>query len=466
MVADTQGKAGILFVHPWTGFYGADTSLYLFIKYLNRESYHPVVVIPDKGPLWGKLQTLDVPVSISPLWPWSRSDGTADAALRWMAGLPERVQRIVDVVHHWDIKIIHTNEAEILEGAIAANLTSRPHICTARNNLFNLKWMKGYISVKSALGILNSLSHLVVPVSNVVKDSFSPFADPTKLRVIYNGIETQSFQAHPIHDSPDSVFHQARSSREPRICSIGRVAYEKGYDLLIDAAALVVKAYPGARFSVYGPFEDELHYQQLLQQVRRLNLEDVFHFEGHTDDAKDQLTATDLLVVSSKSEGGPLVVLEAMAAGKPVVSTRCGGPEEFILDGTTGYLVPLGDPRALADAIIRVLRDPEQARIMGQKGLERVRQHFDIRYTAEQYEALYRDVLESEEEIQPTADGAAAIGRIFLAMVEQYGEELSEMGSRFQNLERFEARVKKTLAYKAYKATKNVAGKFRKNLHS
>ena len=65
MVADTQGKTGILFIHPWTNFFGAETSLYLLIKYLNREIYHPVVVLPDEGPLWGKLQTLDVPVFVS-----------------------------------------------------------------------------------------------------------------------------------------------------------------------------------------------------------------------------------------------------------------------------------------------------------------------------------------------------------------------------------------------------------------
>lgn len=457
MITDNRGKIPILFLNPWAAFYGPETSLYLIIKYLNGEIFQPVVVLPDEGPLQEKLQTLDVPVSVSPLLPWFWNDGSASGALSWLADLPARVQRLVDIVHQRDIKIIHSNVADLLEGALAARVTGRPHICTVRSKFFTYTWRKGYIPVQSALDMLNSLSHTIVPNSSAVKEAISPFVAPTKLRVIYTGIETQSFQAYPIHDSPDSVLAQAQNTREPRISSIGRVAEEKGYDLLIDAAALVVGEYPSARFSVFGPVQNEQYYRWLLQQVGRLNLEDVFHFEGHTDDAKDQLTATDLLVVSSKSEGGPLVVLEAMAAGKPVVSTRCGGPEEFILDGTTGYLVPLGDPRALADAIIRVLRDPEQARIMGQKGLERVRQHFDIRYTAEQYEALYRDVLESEEDIQPTADGAAAIGRIFLAMVEQYGEELSEMGSRFQELKHFEASVKNSWAYRGYRGIKDLA---------
>lgn len=456
MIADTQGKTGILFLSPWTGFYGAEKNLYLLIKYLNREIFHPVVVLPDKGPLSERLQTLDVPVSLSPLRPWFEPNGSADAALRWLAGLPERVQRIIDVVHHWDIKIVHSNVADILEGAIAAKLTGRPHICTVQNNRFAYTWLKSFISVARVHETLSSLSHTIVPLSNAVKEALSPFVAPSKLRVIHAGIEMQSFQANPVHDLPDSVLHQAIGSWEPRICSIGRVEPQKGFDFLVDAAATVAAVYPGARFSVFGRIDSVFHYQRLLQQVNRLNLAENIRFEGHTDRVPEQLKASDLFVLSSREEGFGLVVAEAMLAGKPVVSTRCGGPEDIIVDGTTGYLVPPNDPGALADAILKVLEDPEHARQMGREGLKRVLQHFDVRTTTEQYEALYREVLDGEA-ARPTRDkdGEAVLIGAVLDTLEKYSGEFYEM-SQFQDMKHFEARLKNTLAYKAYNASKNL----------
>lgn len=236
MITDNRGKIPILFIHPWTGFYGAETSLYLLIKYLNREIFQPVVVLPDEGPLWEKLQTLNIPISIAPLVPWFNVDGSASGLLRWLADLSERVRPITDIVHEWDIKIVHSNVADIFEGAIAGTLTGRPHICTVRNNRFAHTWLKSVISIASVHEILSSMSQMIVPVSSAVKEAISPFVAPTKLRVIYNGVEIQPVQTYPGRSSPDTVLPQAENSREPRISSIGRVTEAKGYDLLIDAA--------------------------------------------------------------------------------------------------------------------------------------------------------------------------------------------------------------------------------------
>ena len=172
MVSDNKEKAGILFVNPWTSLYGgSNVALYLLIKHLNREIFHPVVVLPDKGPLWDRLQKLDVPIHISPLKPWFNLHGdSASAALSWLADLPERVQRIMDAVYHWDIKIVHSSVMSILEGALAAKLTGVPHICTGQTNHFAYTWSKNIISPSSVYEMLNSLSHTIVPVSSSVKE--------------------------------------------------------------------------------------------------------------------------------------------------------------------------------------------------------------------------------------------------------------------------------------------------------
>jgi hypothetical protein len=110
-----------------------------------------------------------------------------------------------------------------------------------------------------------------------------------------------------------------------------------------------------------------------------------------------------------------------------------------------------------------MLKNPEQARQMGRKGLERVQHFFDPRHTSEQFEALYLEVLDEGATAPSTrgANGEAVLVGAVLEMLEKYGEEFFEMGSRFNHLKRFEARVKKALAYRWYRATKDLAMKLK-----
>jgi glycosyltransferase involved in cell wall biosynthesis len=457
MMADSGERTRILFVQPWTGPYGSESSLYLLIKNLNREEFSPMVVLPDKGPLREKLQAIDVPISISPLKPWFADDDSVEGVLRWLEDLPERLEGIVELIHRWDIEIVHSNVADIFEGAFAARLTGRPHICTVRNNRFAETWVANFISLPNAYAVISSLSNAIVPVSNAVKDAMSPYSDPLKLRVIPNGIEATSAQRDVQRPRSEPHRSDSKNPQGPRICSFGRIAVQKGYELLIDAAALVVKSFPTARFSVYGAIQDEPLGQRLLGRVDQLGLGENVSFEGHTDSVQEELHAMDLLVISSIEEGSPRVALEAMAAAKPIVSTRCGGPEEIIIHGETGYLVPQDDSESLAEAIIKVLEDPETARQMGSKGLERVRRHFDARRVSEQYEALYREVLKDRPAGPPPAEeGMALMIGAVISSLGKYGEELDGMVNKLENLKSFEAIVKNTLAYKAYKAARSL----------
>jgi glycosyltransferase involved in cell wall biosynthesis len=116
-------------------------------------------------------------------------------------------------------------------------------------------------------------------------------------------------------------------------------------------------------------------------------------FTGVRADVPKILAALDLFVLPSLWEGMPNAVLEAMAAGLPVVATAVGGTPEVVMDGVTGLLVPPQDPSALAQAIERLLRDPDLRRTMGRAGRRRVEQHFDVRETVRQVEDLYETLL-------------------------------------------------------------------------
>ena len=130
--------------------------------------------------------------------------------------------------------------------------------------------------------------------------------------------------------------------------------------------------------------------RQMLQQY---GLQGHVELLGERRDVPQILQQASLFVLSSRTEGISLTLLEAMASGLPVVATRAGGNSEVVEDGRTGKLVPVGDFQQLADALQSVWQNPEQARRFGDAGRERVERLFDVNRMVRQYEQLYGEVL-------------------------------------------------------------------------
>ena len=176
----------------------------------------------------------------------------------------------------------------------------------------------------------------------------------------------------------------------PVVGVVARLQPEKGVTGFLKAAAHVMRAFPAARFAVVGdgPLREELFGLAEDLWVRERVL-----FLGFRPDAQALIGMMDVVAVPSVSEGTPLVVLEAMAAGVPVVASRVGGIPSQLQNGTEGILVPPGDPRALGDAILGLLRDPERARRMGEAGRLRAATEFSHENMVRRVEGIYRDAL-------------------------------------------------------------------------
>ncbi len=127
--------------------------------------------------------------------------------------------------------------------------------------------------------------------------------------------------------------------------------------------------------------------------VVEMGLEGRVLFLGVRNDVPKLLAASDVLVLSSEYEGVPLTVLEAMAAGKPVIATAVGGVPELVEDGVTGILVPPRNPEALAQGILRLAKDADLRQRMGKAAQQWALERFDIARTAREYEALYLRLL-------------------------------------------------------------------------
>lgn len=176
----------------------------------------------------------------------------------------------------------------------------------------------------------------------------------------------------------------------PVVGVVARLQPEKGVTSFLRAAAHVARELPTARFVVVG---DGPLRREMLGLAEDLGVRDCVLFLGFRPDAQALIELMDVVAVPSVSEGTPLVVLEAMAAGVPVVASRVGGIPGQIRNGQEGLLIPPGDPRALADALLDLLRDPERARRMGEAGRLRASTEFSHENMVRRVEGLYRAAL-------------------------------------------------------------------------
>jgi len=211
---------------------------------------------------------------------------------------------------------------------------------------------------------------------------------PDRVVVIRNAIQPDRFD----HDDPadrgrlEAMFPHALKRI---IGSAGRLSPEKGFGVLVEAAAIVTRSDPGVGFIHFG---DGPLRATVARRIAELGLEGRFILAGFRSDIDRFVPHWDLSVLPSFTEGLPNVVLEAFAAGVPVVATAVGGTPEIVEDGFNGYLVPPGDPEALARRIRDILLSEEERQSMGQRGRERVLSEFTFEAKCKRYEQLWADL--------------------------------------------------------------------------
>lgn len=205
-----------------------------------------------------------------------------------------------------------------------------------------------------------------------------------RIDVIHNSIRPERFACR------DESYREVLRSffrRPPRwiVGGAGRFSPEKGFQILAESAARVVARNPEIGFVVFGdgPLRDSLE-----RYVRAHRLEDRFILPGFRTDLDRFLPHFDVFALSSYTEGLPTVVLEAFAAGVPVVATDVGGTAEVVEDGVNGMLVPSGRPAALARAVLAVLEDEGRRRAMAERGRRRVEGRFNFKVQAAEFERV------------------------------------------------------------------------------
>jgi glycosyltransferase involved in cell wall biosynthesis len=212
---------------------------------------------------------------------------------------------------------------------------------------------------------------------------------PTRIRRVHSGVETARFLPNePARQQLRTTLGLAPD--DIMVVTVGALTERKGHDTLFSAAAMLQARGVRLRYVLCG--EGSLRVS-LEDQARALGLQEAMHFSGFVSHVPDYLSAADIFVHVPLWEGLGVAVIEALAAGLPVVASRVGGIPELIDDERTGLLVPAQDAAALAVAIERLVHQPQWAKTLAATGQTFVQARFDVSVMAQANESLYNELL-------------------------------------------------------------------------
>lgn len=362
----------VLYYTDSTTFGGAEIALLTLLGGLDRNRWRPVLIHhahPGVQELVERARALGVPTR--EFRPLPRS-----LDWRWLLRFGREIRRERPAVFHahlvWPLACTY--------GLVAAAIFRVPAV-VATQQLFAPITAGHNARLHKIVSV--GVGRYIAVSESLARELRPHLLSERKVTVIRNAVPLASF----VRAASDALRHAlTKGAPRPMILTVARLDRQKGLGYLVEAAALV----PDALFVVAG---DGRERGALEAQTRTLGLEDRLRLLGHRDDVADLLAACDLFVLPSLFEGLPISVLEAMAAGKPVVATRIGGTTEAVEDGVTGLLVPPRDPGALAGAIRTVLADSSLAKRLGEAGRARVKREFSAEAMVECTTRTYDELL-------------------------------------------------------------------------
>jgi glycosyltransferase involved in cell wall biosynthesis len=294
---------------------------------------------------------------------------------------------LIRLVKNQSVDVIHAHEFYMNAlGAAVSRLTGVPLVMTVHGKSYYPEKARRIAIYRMA----GKRAAAVVAVSNDLRRFFSQtVALPVdRVQVIYNGIELRPDIER--RDRTERCKELGIPAGSSIVGTVGNLYPVKGHIHLIRAARTILDQRPETRVVILGRGDQR---ETLLREAVDLGIQDRIHLPGYRDDTAKWLEIMDVFVLPSLSEGLPLSLLEAMAAGIPSVGTKVGGIPEVIDDGVTGLLAASGDSRSLAGKISSLLADPVYARELGDAGRRHIEREFSLGRMIEQYGNLYHTVL-------------------------------------------------------------------------
>ena len=349
---------------------GAEQILLDLVRALGPE-YDSVVGVLKKGWLWSQVRSSHTP--------WMMLEGGGDEDVRLVADL-------VRLVRRERIDLIHAHEFYMnAVCAVVSRLTGVPLVATVHGRNYYPERLRRRVIYRMVV----AQAAAVVSVSEDLRCFFcrATWTSPGRVRVIYNGVDPDAWGGE---GAPEVRRLLGIPTDAAVVGTVGSLYPVKGHAYLIRAARLILERRPNVHFVLVGggPLEGDLR-----AQAEALGIRKQVHLVGHREDVRRLLGAMDIFALPSLSEGLPLALLQAMAAGKTPVVTEVGGVPEVVRDGETGFAVPPANPEALADGVIRLLESPSVAARIGACARQCIRERFSLQAMVAAYRDVYRTAL-------------------------------------------------------------------------
>lgn len=401
-------KINILYLDNTSTFGGAINSLMYLLRGIDKNKFIPVVVTGQSESYLQKNFSDYVYYSVKLKLPWIenqifkglvsipfvRKRNTLKKSISlfrqiyWtiFITIPESLKYyFIARKHH--INIIHLNNmlGGQLAGIIAAKLMRVPCIAHLRD------FEQEHVIPRTYAKLIDH--HIAI--STAIKDNLLRLGVPEdRISIIHDAIDIKDFDDNI---SADYLSCELQLSNNKKSFGIfGRIVEWKGIREFILAAQIVCKEVADARAYIIGGPSDgcQEYLNKTKELVKELGLEGKVIFTGYRNDVPALMKSMDVIVhASTRAEPFGMVLIEAMAMGKPVVSTRAGGPLDIVVDGQTGFLVEMGDSDDMAKKIVQLLLDSDLCKVMGQKGRQRVIRQFSKERYAQQVQEVYENVL-------------------------------------------------------------------------
>jgi glycosyltransferase involved in cell wall biosynthesis len=375
----------ILLTSWYSGLGGGETDLLALAAELNPAQWQPHLLLPRDGQLSAKWREMGFMAHIVPY----RGASTFFIPAIWTR-FPVVLQ-IARIIREQDIALVHSEYHTLPFAYAAARHANIPIMWTVHGWWFKPKfWQRAFFHRMDAQ----------VARSESIRAGFlgqPPFMPVTNLPVIYSGVDTARF--HPTVAGQALRAEIGIAQDVPVVAMVARFQKVKGQHTFQAMARRIAQEMPTVQFIVagedtFGVAADADYKRQILESAQHDPLlQSRLHYIGFRDTVEQVYAAADIVVCASDFESYGKANIEAMACGKPVVSTNQGGPTETIVNGETGYLVAAGDAAALAKRVRYLLRHPDERARLGKHGRCRVEQVFSAKSTAEQYTAIFERLI-------------------------------------------------------------------------
>lgn len=372
----------ILLIHQSAELYGSDKTLLLLLKHLDKKKFNSVVILPFDGPLKTELEKENIKVVIAPVLKLYRKMVSPKNILNFFTDIKTAFRTLDKLNKEYHFDIIYSNTLAVLLGMIYSRKRKIKHVWHVHEIIVHPK-----IIASTFPKLLNKYSDLIVCNSNATMKNLT---DRIKILehksiVIYNGIEANTQNLIPLKED------FGYSTQDLILTLVGRISRLKGHKWLLSTC--INKLYKDLNIKllfVGSPVEGQEYYLDEIDEIILKNkLTDRVKILPFTKDLSQVWSITDIAIMpSTEAESFGLVALEAMLAKKPVIGSNHGGLTEIIVNNETGFLVEPNNETKLAEAISKLIENPELRKQLGEKGYQRAINEFSVATYVNKFEKL------------------------------------------------------------------------------